>query len=97
MVDREIITAIGLAAGGLTTISFLPQLVRVVKQKSARDLSYGYLLLFLSGVVMWLLYGIFLRELPVILWNAVTLVLVGAIIGLKWKYGRDSQKGTKEN
>jgi MtN3 and saliva related transmembrane protein len=77
----------GLVAGTLTTIAFLPQLVKTWRSKSARDVSLGMLITFCTGVFLWFLYGLFIRSLPVILANAVTLMLAGIILVLKIKYG----------
>lgn len=81
------ITVLGLAAGTLTTVAFLPQLVKTWKTKSAGDVSFGMLATFTTGVFLWLLYGISIDSLPVIAANAVTLLLAGLILVLKVKYG----------
>src|SRR5262249_51050095 len=86
MISSEAVTAIGLVAGTLTTISFLPQLVHTIRCKSAREISYTMLVTFMSGVVLWLIYGIFLQALPIILANTVTLALILAILILKVYY-----------
>jgi MtN3 and saliva related transmembrane protein len=78
---------IGLAAGTLTTIAFLPQLTKTWKTKAAKDVSLGMLLTFCTGVVLWLIYGVFIDSLPVTLANFVTLILAGAVLVLKLKYG----------
>jgi MtN3 and saliva related transmembrane protein len=79
---------VGYAAGTLTTIAFVPQVLHVWKTKRADDLHIGTLVIFTVGVALWVVYGIAVRELPVILANAVTLVLQCAIIFLKVRYGR---------
>lgn len=81
------ITIIGLVAGTLTTIAFLPQLTMTWKSKSAKDVSLGMFLIFCSGVALWLIYGILIDALPIILTNTATLILSGAILMLKLKYG----------
>ncbi len=68
-------TWVGYAAGTLTTIAFLPQVLHVWKTKSADDLHWGMLLMFTVGIALWLTYGIGIRQLPVILPNVVTLAL----------------------
>jgi MtN3 and saliva related transmembrane protein len=83
----DAITLLGLIAGTLTTIAFLPQLVKTWKSKSAKDVSFGMLSIFGTGVVLWIGYGILISALPVILANVVTLLLVSAILLLKIKYG----------
>lgn len=95
MISPEAVTAIGLVAGTLTTISFLPQLVHTVRCKSAKEISYTMLIAFMSGVILWLIYGIFLRALPIILANAVTLALILAILVLKVYYGEGASDAAK--
>lgn len=81
-------TYVGSVAGALTTLSFLPQVIRVYKLRSAHDLSYGYLLMFATGVATWFMYGLLIRSVPVITTNLVTLSLVCAIIGMKGYFER---------
>ena len=83
----DTITMIGLFAGTLTTIAFLPQLTKTWRSKSAKDVSLGMFLIFCSGVLLWLVYGVLINAVPIILANAVTLILSGAILVLKLKYG----------
>jgi MtN3 and saliva related transmembrane protein len=80
-------TLLGYAAGFLTTIAFVPQVVTIWKAKSARDISLPTFAAFTLGVVLWLVYGIVKKEPPIIAWNAVTLVLAGAILSMKVKFG----------
>jgi MtN3 and saliva related transmembrane protein len=80
------VMVMGLVAGTLTTIAFVPQLLKTWKSRSAEDVSLGMLITFCTGVFLWLLYGLFIRSLPVILANAVTLLLAGTILVLKIKY-----------
>lgn len=81
------IEAIGLAGGALTTVSVVPQIIRLYRLKSAREISLLFNILLLSGVILWLVYGVFLGLPSVILWNAVTAVLVGTLLCLKLRYG----------
>ncbi len=84
----DMTTTIGLLAGALTTIAFIPQLQQTWQTKSAQDVSLGMLLTFITGVALWLVYGLLLGALPVILANLITLVLTLAILGLKLYYRR---------
>lgn len=77
---------LGYFAGFLTTISFLPQVVKTWKSRSAADLSLGMFSVFSVGVLCWLGYGLLLQEPPIIFWNMVTLVLVLAILFMKLKF-----------
>lgn len=83
----ETVNIVGFAAGALTTVAFVPQVIKIWKSKHARDISMGTFAIFSLGVTMWLLYGIQLGAVPVILANAVTLVLSLTILFFKMKYG----------
>lgn len=74
------VTALGLFAATLTTLAFLPQVVKTWKAQSAEDLSLGTFGMFFAGVVCWLVYGLLIEDLPIILANTVTLVLVCAVL-----------------
>lgn len=78
----------GFVGGAAITTAFIPQVWRLFKLKSAREISLPFTLLFLLGGVCWLFYGILLNLPPVILWNSVTLVLVFAMLFAKLKYGK---------
>ena len=84
--NRDVIDTIGYVAATMTTISFLPQLIRVIKLKSARDISLGMFLIFSTGTLGWLIYGVLSHSKPVWIANAVTLVLSMSILLLKLKY-----------
>ena len=80
-------TAVGLAAGFLTTIAFIPQVMQIWKTRSAKDVSLPMFVAFTLGVALWLAYGIITGELPIIIWNAVTLVFAAAILVMKIRFG----------
>ncbi|MEO8137946.1 MAG: SemiSWEET transporter, partial [Betaproteobacteria bacterium] len=65
----------------------IPQVWRIVQTRSARDISWGMFTVFAAGTALWLAWGISQGALPVIVANAVTLVLAGVILVLKWRYG----------
>ena len=77
---------IGVAAGTLTTISFIPQVLRTWKTKSVEDLSVWMLLAFNAGLALWLTYGIILRKPAIIYANSVTLVMALTLLGMKVRY-----------
>ena len=79
---------LGFIAGVLTTSSFVPQVVRVFKLRSAHEISLFFNILFLIGIGVWLVYGIYLGLTPVVLWNSITIVLSMALLYAKLKYGR---------
>ena len=82
----DFITILGLSAGTLTTIAFLPQLIKTWQSKSVKDVSLEMLIIFCIGVFLWLIYGIYLQALPIIIANFVTLIFNLIILGLKIKY-----------
>lgn len=84
--NSDWITLVGFVAGTLTTLSFVPQVLHTYRSKRCDDLSYGMLLAFAGGVLLWLVYGIALRALPIIAANAVTLALIAAILVMKTRY-----------
>lgn len=78
---------IGYAAAILTTLAFLPQLVKTWRSRSARDVSLGTFLMFTLGVALWLAYGLLLGAWPIIAANTLTLVFAGAILAMKLRFG----------
>ncbi|MDJ0598502.1 MAG: SemiSWEET transporter [Crocosphaera sp.] len=80
------ITWIGLLAGTLTTISFFPQMLKTWKTRSTKDISLEMFLLFCSGLLLWIIYGLFLKDIPVIMTNVATFILAFPILILKLKY-----------
>ncbi|MDF3820542.1 SemiSWEET transporter [Leptospira sp. 96542] len=76
---------VGYIAAFLTTVSFLPQVLRVVLTKQTRDISRNMYILFASGVLLWLWYGILKSDVPMILANSITLVFVSVILYYKIK------------
>jgi len=81
------VTAVGSVAAFCTTVAFLPQVVKVYRTKSARDLSLPMYVIFSIGVLSWLVYGLLDKSLPIIIANIITLFLALYIIGMKIKYG----------
>ena len=79
-------TVLGLVAGTLTTLSFLPRLLKAWHSRSTHDISFGMLALFSAGLVLWIVYGAIVADVPVIMANSVTLVFVGLIPVLKLRY-----------
>ena len=80
-------TMLGLAAGFCTTVSFIPQVIRTWRTRSAEDLSLGMFAIFVFGVGLWLLYGLVRQDLAMTAANVVTLGLAGSILYFKLRYG----------
>lgn len=77
---------LGLAAGTISSITFLPQVIQVWKTKSARDLSLGMMGLLILGVSMWLVYGIILGSVAIIYTNTMVLTMSLIMFFFKIKY-----------
>ena len=85
-----LVDAIGYAAGTLATLAFVPQVVKTWRSKSVDDLSLTTLATFTTGIALWLVYGVRVGSIPIVLANAVTLLLNAVLIVLKVRYGRRS-------
>jgi len=79
---------IGMAAATITSVASLPQLFKTWKSKKADDLSYGLLVFLVSGISLWLVYGVLISSVPIVIESAVSLASVGSIAILKTVYGR---------
>jgi MtN3 and saliva related transmembrane protein len=79
-------TFIGYIAGFLTTFSFLPQVVRAYRTRSCADLSWPWLVVFVVGLTLWLLYGVILKNWPMILANVATLSFCFALVWMKVRF-----------
>jgi MtN3 and saliva related transmembrane protein len=91
-------TLVGLAGGALTTGSALPQIVHSMRTRNVQGLSPWTLGLFAAGLALWLVYGIQIKSLPVIFWNATSLGLYIILIAIRIRYheamgGKDLNHG----
>ena len=82
----DTIAIVGYIAGTLTTLSFVPQVIRAWNLKETRDLSLAMLLFFAAGVLLWTLYGVWTGSMPIIAANIVTFVLILVLLGMKIRY-----------
>lgn len=81
------IHVVGATAATLTTLCWLPQALKTIRDKDTRALSLSTNIAFTLGVACWLVYGLMLENWPIIVANIVTLALMSVILGLKLKYG----------
>ena len=79
-------TIIGLLAGACTTSAFFPQMVQTLKTKHTKDISLGMYSLMTFGILAWFLYGLAIKDLPVILANGVAFIAAGIILVCKLTY-----------
>ncbi len=80
------ITLLGLLGGTLTTASFFPQVVKTIKTRSTKDVSFAMFLLLSAGITIWIIYGIKIGSVPVVVANSVSLVFSLVILVLKLVY-----------
>jgi MtN3 and saliva related transmembrane protein len=82
----DTIVLVGYIAGTLTTVSFVPQVIKAWKMRETRDLSLAMLVLFGIGILLWTLYGIWTGSLPIIAANVITFFLILILLFLKMRY-----------
>jgi MtN3 and saliva related transmembrane protein len=82
----DTIVLVGYVAGTLTTISFVPQVIKAWKMRETRDLSLAMLIFFSIGVLLWTLYGLWSGSLPIIAANVITFFLILVLLFLKLRY-----------
>jgi MtN3 and saliva related transmembrane protein len=78
---------VGAVAATLTTLAFVPQVIKIWRSKSARDISLPMYTCFTAGLVLWLIYGMLIASTPIIIANIVTLLLATAVIVMKVRWG----------
>lgn len=91
----DAVDLLGAVAGVLTTVAFVPQVHKTWKTRSGRDISLGTFALFSLGVLLWLLYGVAIGSLPIVVANAVTLLLALAVLVLKLHFDRTGAKAAR--
>jgi MtN3 and saliva related transmembrane protein len=77
---------VGIGAGICTAVSMLPQLVKIIKTRKAEDLSYGMVIILLSGILGWIWYGILKKDLPIIVTNGFSLIINLLVLVFSIKY-----------
>ena len=82
----DLTTSLGLVAGTLTTLAYFPQVVKTWRAKSADGMSWSMLVILWVGISLWLVYGLYAHDAPVIAANVVTLLLASLILAMKVRY-----------
>lgn len=77
---------LGLVAGTITSITFLPQVIKIWQTKSSKDLSMAMLLLLMLGVILWLAYGLFVMDAAIIYTNSMVLVMSLVMLYFKLRF-----------
>ena len=78
---------IGIAAGVLTAVSMMPQIVKTIKTKKAENVSVLMLIILIGGVILWIIYGFLKKDIPIMCTNGFSLLINLAMLFLRWKYG----------
>ena len=92
----EVSDMLGYLAGTLTTAALVPQVWRTFRTKDVSGISLRMYSIFTTGIAVWLAYGIFLKETPMMLANGVSLVLACAVLVMKLRYRKEEQAGGGE-
>jgi MtN3 and saliva related transmembrane protein len=82
-----LVQPIGALAAALTTLCWVPQALKIVRERESRAISLPGTLLSAIGILLWLVYGLALADAPLIASSAVTLAITAAILALKIRYG----------
>ena len=83
-----IVEFFGYFAAILTTLAFIPQLIKTLKTKKAEDVSLTTLIMFLTGVAAWIIYGIEISSKPILVANIITFLLNFLILVFKLIYSK---------
>lgn len=86
--ETIIIDILGYVSATFTTIAFLPQIIKTIRTKSAKDVSMGMFVFFTTGVFLWIIYGVLTNTMPLIIANSVIFCLSLIQIILKIKYDK---------
>lgn len=81
------IEIVGALAAVITTFAWLPQIMKIMRERQARDISLGTTATLASGVFLWIVYGLAIGSTPVIAANSVSFLFIAAIVGLKLRFG----------
>jgi MtN3 and saliva related transmembrane protein len=87
MMNRLLIDVVGMIGATLTTLCWVPQAMAIIRSRETRAISLASTLAFTLGIGFWFIYGLALMDWPLIISNAVTLVLMGIIVSLKLRHG----------
>ena len=90
----EIVDLIGFIAGALTAVSMLPQVIKTIKEKKAEDVSLLMLLVLVSGISLWIWYGIKKEDYPILITNSISLAINLVMVYLRHRYKDNKEPGT---
>ena len=87
----DVVVIVGVAAGILTAASMMPQVIKTIKTKKAEHVSALMLIILIGGVILWVIYGCFKKDLPIICTNSFSLLVNITMLFLRWKFGKDNR------
>jgi MtN3 and saliva related transmembrane protein len=79
-------TILGFTAAACTTISFFPQLIKIIQTKHTKDISLGMYSLITLGIFLWFTYGLYIKDMPIIIANGIAFIATGLILVYKIIY-----------
>lgn len=88
----DIASWLGFVAGACTTAAFVPQVLKTWRTRSAEDVSLATFAIFGFGVLLWLVYGLYIDSWPIVIANGITLILASAMVVFTWRYRRRKVK-----
>lgn len=81
----DFISIVGFMAATITTVGFIPQTVKTIRTKQANDVSLWMYIILAIGIILWLVYGLYNNDLPLILANSITFILLLPVLFIKIK------------
>ena len=90
MPENNTVFITGIAAGILTAASMMPQVIKTIKTKKADHVSALMLIILISGVILWIIYGVMKKDLPIILTNGFSLLVNMFMLFLRWKFSSNN-------
>jgi MtN3 and saliva related transmembrane protein len=97
MDPQVLVNAVGTAAGLCSMSGFVPQLIKIAREKRAEGVSLRTYMITVTGFVLWVIYGVLLGSWPVAASNSVCLILAGAILILRWRYGEQGREDGRDS
>jgi MtN3 and saliva related transmembrane protein len=91
MTPVVVVNTVGTLAGLCSMSSFLPQLIKIAREKRVEGVSLHTYVVTVTGFCLWIAYGLMLGSWPVAASNSICLLLAGGILGLRWRYGEEGR------
>ena len=86
----DLMQVVGIVAGILTSVSLIPQLIKIIRKKKAGDVALFMLIILLCGQLLWIVYGVMKKDIPIIATNAFSVLVNTTVLVLRIMYGKNS-------